>query len=112
MASHDTKSLNPRKWMSEEQKLFSPPLGFILYERQLGTLCQHLFVYAASGKELIAITSQDKSRFSLTLCMTVEVPKSKSRFKMKSTRLKRGRVQRNNSPSKSQAVVGFSSRFI
>ena len=41
--------------------------------------------------------------------MTIEVPKSKSRFKMKSTRLQGGRVQRNNSPSKSQAVVGFSS---
>ena len=31
MASHDAKSLIPRKWMSEEQKLFSPPLGFVLY---------------------------------------------------------------------------------
>ena len=44
--------------------------------------------------------------------MNVEVPKSKSRFKMKSTRLQRGRIQRNNSPSKSQAVIGFSPRFI
>ena len=43
--------------------------------------------------------------------MTVEVPTSKSRFKMSTSRLKRGRVQRNNSPSKSQKVVGFSSRF-
>ena len=41
MASHDAKSLNPRKWMSEEQQVFSPPLGFILYERKLEMLCQH-----------------------------------------------------------------------
>ena len=38
MASHDAKLLNPRKWVSEEQ-LFSLPLGFILYERQLEMLC-------------------------------------------------------------------------
>ena len=44
--------------------------------------------------------------------MTVEIPTSKSRFKMTTSRLKRGRVQRNNSPSKSQEVVGFSSQFI
>ena len=36
--AYDAKSLNPRKWMSEEQ-LFSLPLGFILYERQLEMLC-------------------------------------------------------------------------
>ena len=97
MASHDAKSLNPRKWMSDEQ-LFSLPLGFILYERFLSKL---------QVSSLIAITSQDKSRFRLSLCMTVEIPTSKSRFKMTTTRLKRGRVQRNNSPSKSQEVVGF-----
>ena len=36
----------------------------------------------------------------------------KSRFKMTSSTLKRGRVQRNNSPSKSPEAVGFSSLFI
>ena len=30
MASHDAKSLNPRKWMSVVQKLFAPPC-FVLY---------------------------------------------------------------------------------
>ena len=77
MASYDAKSLNPRKWIREEQQLFSPPLGF-----------------------------------TVVLCMTVEVPTSKSRFKMTTSRLKRGRVQRNNSPSKSQEEVGFSARFM
>ena len=44
--------------------------------------------------------------------MTVEVPTSKSRFKMSTSRVERGRVQRNNSPSKSQEVEGSSSRFV
>ena len=46
-----------------------------------------------------AITSEAKSRFSLiSLCMTANVPTTKSQFKMAPSRLKRGKVKRNNSP--------------
>ena len=109
MASHDEKSLNPRKWMSEEQKLFLPPC-FVLYNWECFANTSSYTKLQVKSK--IAITSQAESQFSLSLCMTVEVPTSKSRFLMSTSRLKRGRVQRNNSPSKSQEVVGFSSRFV